>query len=345
MAYTKLFYPPTSNGLSKTLDAALDKGMTTSLTLSNVTGIQNKPGVVVINRIDSNSTELSTSLREYVSYTAVSGKTLTGLARHLGGTTDQDHAVGSVVEFISDITWGQAIIDAFLVEHKEADATHDNTKVALLAGAQTFTGAKTFTRPLITTSIDDSGGNEIIKTPATASAVNEITVTNAAANTNPSIAATGGDTNINLKVQGKGTGGVETFVGAESTADHTATGLKVLLTATANVVFGDVCYIASTGKATLVDADAIASSSGIVMATATINADAEGEFLLMGVARDETWAWTVGGLIYITVTGTSTNTLSQSAPTGADDVIQIVGVATHADRMFFNPQLVQIEHT
>jgi hypothetical protein len=32
-------------------------------------------------------------------------------------------------------------------------------------------------------------------------------------------------------------------------------------------------------------------------------------------------------------------------PTGADDVIQIMGVATHADRMYFNPQLVQIEHT
>jgi hypothetical protein len=149
MAYSELYYPPTSNGLSLTLDAALDKGMTTSLTLTNVTGIQNKPGVVVINRIDSNSAELSTSLREYVSYTTVSGKTLMGLARHLGGTTDQDHAVGSVVEFILDITWGQAIIDAFLVEHKEADATHDNTKVALLAGAQTFTGAKTFTTGLL----------------------------------------------------------------------------------------------------------------------------------------------------------------------------------------------------
>jgi hypothetical protein len=110
--------------LQKTLNAQLDKGVTASLTLTNVTGIQNKPGVVVINRIDSNSAELAASLREYVSYTAVSGSTLTGLARHLGGTADQDHAVGSVVEFILDITWGQAMIDAFLVEHKEADATH-----------------------------------------------------------------------------------------------------------------------------------------------------------------------------------------------------------------------------
>jgi hypothetical protein len=147
MAYSELYYPPTSNGLSKTLDAALDKGMTASLTLTNVTGIQNKPGVVVINRIDSNSAELSTSLREYVSYTTVSGKTLMGLARHLGGTTDQDHAVGSVVEFILDITWGQAMIDAFLVEHVEATAVHSSALVTTLkaTGAVVTTGTSDLT--------------------------------------------------------------------------------------------------------------------------------------------------------------------------------------------------------
>src|SRR3990167_6164387 len=114
MAYSELYYPPTSNGLQKTLGSALDSGAVASMTLSNVTGIQNKPGVVVIDRIDSNSAEKSAALREYVSYTAVSGSTLTGLTRGLGGSTDQDHAVGSVVEFIPDITWGQALIDAFL---------------------------------------------------------------------------------------------------------------------------------------------------------------------------------------------------------------------------------------
>lgn len=62
------------------------------------------------------------------------------------------------------------------------------------------------TTPRITTSIDDSAGNEIIKTPATASAVNETTVTNAATGNAPQIAATGDDTNIDLEILGKGTG-------------------------------------------------------------------------------------------------------------------------------------------
>ena len=127
--------------------------------------------------------------------------------------------------------------------------------------------------------------------------------------------------------------------------DHTATGLKIVLTAHANVAFGDVCYINSDGEAQLIDASAIATMSGIVMcADATITANASGNWLLNGVARDDTWSWTVGGLIYGTITGTTTNTMSQTAPTGTDEVIQILGVATNAKRMIFNPSLSQVEH-
>lgn len=126
-------------------------------------------------------------------------------------------------------------------------------------------------------------------------------------------------------------------------SDHLATGMKISLTAHENVAFGDVCFINTSGKAQIIDADAIATMSGIVMAIASISADASGEFLLMGIARDDTWAWTVGGLIYGSVTGTTGNTLTQTAPSATDDVVQIMGVATHADRMLFNPQLVQIE--
>ena len=129
-------------------------------------------------------------------------------------------------------------------------------------------------------------------------------------------------------------------------SDHTVSGQVITLTAGANVAFGDFCYMKADGKMGLVDADAIATMSGVFMAAETIAADAAGLFLMPGgVARDDTWAWTVGGLIFATVTGTTGNTLSQTAPTGVDDVIQIVGVAMHADRMLFLPQLVQIEHT
>jgi len=136
--------------------------------------------------------------------------------------------------------------------------------------------------------------------------------------------------------------------GANVTAvpsDHTASGMTISLKAHANVSFGDVCYINSDGEAQLLDADAIASMTGIVLcADASISANATGKWLLIGIARDASWTWTVGGLVYGSVTGTSGNTMSQTAPTAVDDVIQILGVATHANRIYFNPQLQQIEH-
>jgi len=126
--------------------------------------------------------------------------------------------------------------------------------------------------------------------------------------------------------------------------DHSASGIKITLIAAQTTNFGDVCYIAATGKATLVDADAVATCKGIVMcADASISADAEGNFLLIGIARDDTWAWTVGGFVYSSLTGTTGNTITQSAPSGGNDVVQVLGVATHADRIFFNPQLVLVE--
>ena len=79
------------------------------------------------------------------------------------------------------------------------------------------------------------------------------------------------------------------------------------------------------------------------MAIATIDANASGLFLVEGIARNDAWNWTVGGKIFGTVTGTTTNTLSQTAPTATTDVVQVMGVATHADRMFFRPQLTQVE--
>jgi len=133
---------------------------------------------------------------------------------------------------------------------------------------------------------------------------------------------------------------------AAPATDHTVSGTTIYLKANENQAFGDVCYINADGEAQLIDADAIATMSAVVMcADATIDADASGNYLLMGIARDDTWAWTVGGLIYGTVTGTTGNTLSQTAPSGANDVVQIMGVATHADRMLFKPSLVQVELT
>ena len=75
------------------------------------------------------------------------------------------------------------------------------------------------------------------------------------------------------------------------------------------------------------------------MATGTITANSTGVYLLNGIARNDSWAWTVGGPVYLSTAGTTGSTLTQTAPTGSLDAVQVLGIATHADRMFFNPQL------
>lgn len=125
-------------------------------------------------------------------------------------------------------------------------------------------------------------------------------------------------------------------------SDTTATGLKTTFTAGESVVFGNVCYYKSDGKMWKADASAIATASVVGIALATISADASGSFLLLGIARDDSWNWTVGGLLYLSETA---GAITQTAPTTTDSVTQILGVATHADRIYFNPQLVQVEHT
>ena len=137
---------------------------------------------------------------------------------------------------------------------------------------------------------------------------------------------------------------VSQLIVAAPSTDHTASGTKITLTANENQNFGDVCYIDSSGEAALADASAIATAGAVVMCMETVTTGNPATYLMVGVARDDTWAWTVGGLIYLSTTGTTGNTLTQTAPSATGEVIQVVGVATHADRMIFNPNLMMIEH-
>lgn len=119
--------------------------------------------------------------------------------------------------------------------------------------------------------------------------------------------------------------------------DHYASGTKITLTANENQAFGDAVYINTDGEAQLADADALATAKVIGICTETVTANNPGTYLIQGIARDDTWAWTVGGYVYLSTTGTTGNTLTQTAPTGTDDCVVIIGIATHADRMIVNP--------
>jgi hypothetical protein len=127
-------------------------------------------------------------------------------------------------------------------------------------------------------------------------------------------------------------------------ADDTVSGITTTFTAAAGgVVFGNCCYIDGSGTLALADADALATSAVVAVATATIAGAASGVFLLRGIIRDDSAnAFTPGGLIYLSTTAGG---YTQTAPSGVDDVINVLGVAINADKWYFNPSMVMVEHT
>lgn len=127
-------------------------------------------------------------------------------------------------------------------------------------------------------------------------------------------------------------------------ADDSVSGIKITLTAGESLAFGDVGYLKlSDGKVWKADADAVATAFAMFLATAAISADASGGFLVMGVVRDDSaYNFTTQGPIYLSTTAGG---ITQTAPSGTDDVIQILGFPLSADKWLFSPQLVQVEHT
>lgn len=131
-----LYAAPSKNAIQKTLGAQLLSGVTTSATLSDTTGLQNLPGVMVIDRVDSNNVE-TPNKREFIAYTGISGSTVTGLTRNVdSGSTDQDHAVGAIVEFIPDVTWAGSIYTALSNIVDTTTLALDASKILTPAGLQ-----------------------------------------------------------------------------------------------------------------------------------------------------------------------------------------------------------------
>ena len=129
----------------------------------------------------------------------------------------------------------------------------------------------------------------------------------------------------------------------------TGSGLKGVFTNgnAGSCAFGDVMYVALDDDLEFADADASTTTPALYMALGTITAASSGEFMIYGIVRNDAWTWTIGpgaaGLIYVSTTGTTGNTLTQTAPSATGDQVQIVGHALTATTMMFNPSPVLVE--
>lgn len=141
----------------------------------------------------------------------------------------------------------------------------------------------------------------------------------------------------------------EILLNSSPGSNLTASGFKaVFMNGNAgSVAFGDVCYVAADGHLEFADADAAATMPALYMALGTIAAAASGQWLKLGFARNDSWSWTKGpgeaGLVYVSLTGTTGNTLTQTKPSVAGDQAQIIGHAIASNIIDFNPCPVLVE--
>ena len=130
----------------------------------------------------------------------------------------------------------------------------------------------------------------------------------------------------------------------EPSVDDTGKGISILATVDANATgIGAAMHCAADGHWEEADAsaDTTAPCTGIALTAGT---GADKEILKQGQVRNDGWSWITGpgekGLIYLS---TTTGALTQTAPSGVGEIVQVVGHAITDDVMMFNPQLQWIE--
>ena len=121
------------------------------------------------------------------------------------------------------------------------------------------------------------------------------------------------------------------------TDDHSWSGITESWAVGESVVFGQVVYFNFTDKEwKLAKADAAATTPGMRIA---LESKADGEtckLLIQGYIRDDSWNFTTKD-VYLS-DGTGGAVLS-AAPSDSGDQVQRLGVAVHADKMYFDPSI------
>lgn len=123
-------------------------------------------------------------------------------------------------------------------------------------------------------------------------------------------------------------------------ADGKYSGICITGTAGATLAFGDLIYLAvADSRWELTDADATATSGTPLIGMCVLAAAGDGsatKILLQGTIRADAKfpALTIGAPAYV---GETAGAIQTAIPTGADNVIRVVGRALTADELYFCP--------
>ena len=118
-------------------------------------------------------------------------------------------------------------------------------------------------------------------------------------------------------------------------ADNAATGIVFSFTAGATLAIGDVVYMHTDGEVAKADADAVTTMPAIGICVSSGTDGNAVDVMVQGVMHDTSAfpTFTVGNDVYV---GTTAGAVQTAAPSGSGDTVQKVGVATHADKIYFN---------
>ena len=127
--------------------------------------------------------------------------------------------------------------------------------------------------------------------------------------------------------------------------DHDAQGIIFTFRAGATVTPFSPVYVDGNNEVQECDADAIATMPciGVSVNTSNVSADADCPVLMLGLVRDDSFTdfGAAGAPVYVS---TTVGTMTTTAPSGTDDVVQVIGHSIAEDLIFVQPCLTTIEH-
>ncbi len=225
------------------------------------------------------------------------------------------------------VATGDLIIVGDVSDSNRAKAFSLNSLLTYLASAvMTFTN-KTLTSPKI---------NENVVLTATATQLNRVDATSSIqTQLDARLPLTGGTMSGNITLAENASIDLDSVL----SADGKYTGECITGTAGTTLAFGDLIYLsASDSRWELADADSATTSQrllGMCVLAAANDGDAT-KILLRGHIRADAAfpALTIGSPAYV---GETAGDIQTAIPTGADNVVRVVGYATTADALMFDP--------
>lgn len=124
-------------------------------------------------------------------------------------------------------------------------------------------------------------------------------------------------------------------LGTVATTNNSYTGIVITVNVSSNSIgIGGILAINSSGQFVIADADAVETTNLLVLALES--GTGSKKVLISGQYCNTSWNWTPGSKLYLSTTD---GTLTQTQPSGTDDVIIAAGVALTTNTILFNPDL------